>query len=80
MFVLIPKEGPDKELLSVRQEVETGLTDGKRTEVISGLVAGQSVSLPSWTAPEAVAVAANPFMPSFPKPPGGKRESANGEH
>ena len=78
-YVLVPSEGPRKEIVQVRRDIEPGLSDGKRTEVVSGLSSGEPVLVPLWSAPENIAAASNPFMPAFPKP-SSKREKADGAH
>jgi len=70
-MVMLPGEGKRPN----RQEVETGLTDGKVTEVVSGLEEGATVLVAQFTMPgkSGGVTGTNPFMPQRP---GGTRGGA----
>lgn len=62
--------GPQGE--SSAREVKLGLSDGRVTEVMAGLEAGDVILLPVYTAKEKKAGGANPFAPMGPRPPGAR--------
>jgi macrolide-specific efflux system membrane fusion protein len=57
------------------REIQVGLTDGKRIQVLSGLTEGETVLTPQLERKSANSGGTNPFMP---KAPGGKSRSASG--
>ena len=66
--VLVP--GPSKKARGKPVEIETGLTDGKRYEVVSGLQEGDSVLIASLSMKGAASSGeqqVNPLMPSRPR-------------
>ncbi len=68
--VLVPSAGPRPE----QQEIETGLTDGAKTEVVSGLSEGATVLVAQFNASSSKAVSGtNPFMPTRP----GSKKTSN---
>jgi macrolide-specific efflux system membrane fusion protein len=77
-FVLVP-DPKGKVAGGIPQEVELGLSDGKKTEVISGLTENDTVLVPVWTIPDAAKKGSNPFMPQFGKRNPG-RGTANGSN
>lgn len=72
-MVMLPGSGkrPD------RQEIETGLTDGKMTEVVSGLDEGATVLVAQFAMPgkSGAVSGTNPFMPQRPGRTGGRSGS-----
>jgi multidrug efflux pump subunit AcrA (membrane-fusion protein) len=51
VFVLVPApDSPYSKDKPIHREVETGLSDGKRTEVISGLEVGEKILVPEFHA------------------------------
>lgn len=63
--VLIPAAEKGEE--PIFQPIQTGVTDGKQTEVISGLKEGQKFLIKSFSTSElgSASAGSNPFMPSF---------------
>ncbi len=70
-----PNGQPGPQGSTTSKEVEIGLTDGKRTEIVSGLNEGEMVLLPVWSEPAEDIASVNPFMPT---PPGRGKEKTNG--
>jgi macrolide-specific efflux system membrane fusion protein len=70
--VLVKNEGEDK---PVEVEIETGLTDGKRTEVISGLKEGDNVVRAEIEKSDK-SKSSSPF--GLPSPPGRRGQSGGG--
>ncbi len=70
--VLVPGASGDERSRMV--EVETGMTDGKRTEIVSGLNEGATVLIVQ-AKTSAAEQGTNPFMPSRPS---GKRKQTGG--
>ena len=70
--VLVPGASEDEH--AVMKEVVTGLTDGKRTEIVSGLDEGATVLIVQ-AKTSADSKGTNPFMPSRPN---GKRQQGGG--
>lgn len=58
-IVLMP--GADKK--NIEREIETGITDGKKTEIVSGLEVGDKILIQQFKAKEQNAGGANPFSP-----------------
>lgn len=59
--VLVPD--PSGRTPAIRRPVETGLSDGKRLEVVSGVQAGDTVLVPVFKAPRSGQGQTNPFSP-----------------
>jgi macrolide-specific efflux system membrane fusion protein len=76
-FVLVPSAAPKRD--PQPQSIETGITDGKRVEVIAGLSLDSLVYLPNLVMPEEVAKSSNPFMPSMGRK-GPKKGGTDGPH
>ena len=76
-FVLKGGAKPDDKPTTV--VVQTGMTDGKQTEITSGLNEGDNVMIKTFSAGQLSAASAgtNPFMPS--RAPGGKAGGGGGE-
>lgn len=72
MSVLIPN--PKSGEAPIEQKIETGLTDGKRIEVTSGLKEGDAILVPEFKLGGAKANA-NPFAPTMP---GARRRTGSG--
>ena len=71
-YILVPN--PQSGEPPIERKIETGLTDGKRTEVTSGLAEGDTVLVPEFKLGGAKNQA-NPFAPSMP---GGKKKKGAG--
>jgi len=59
-------------------EVEVGLTDGKRVEILSGLEEGDAALVRSFRLPRAAAAGKNPFSPFGGRGMGGGRSGQGG--
>jgi len=59
----VRQSNPDNAAKPVRTKVDTGLSDGKKIEIISGLKEGDSVLTVSTRMPAAKSTASNPFSP-----------------
>jgi macrolide-specific efflux system membrane fusion protein len=71
-IVLVP--GPDKK--NVEHEIETGITDGKKTEIVAGLQEGDKILIQQFKAKEQSSGGASPFSPMGR--PKGKGKSGGG--
>lgn len=73
--VLLPSSSDNKNDPPTSVEVQTGMTDGKKTEIVSGLDEGATVLVVQANT-TAAAAGTNPFMPSRPT---GKRPTSGGD-
>lgn len=63
-YVLLgSKDGPKDGLPPAERAIKTGLSDGKRTEILSGLAEGDIVLVPQFKASTQKSKATNPFSP-----------------
>ena len=79
-FVLVPASGGGKPQTQI---IQTGITDGKETEVTSGLNEGDKVLIKAFSAGDLSAAASsgtNPFMPSMKGTGGGHAGGGGGGH
>ncbi len=81
--VLVPAASKDKHEAPASIEVQTGMTDGKKTEIVSGLTEGATVLIiqaNTLAAPTGI----NPFMPARPygkrTTPGSGAKEGGGSH
>jgi macrolide-specific efflux system membrane fusion protein len=75
-FVLLKGE---KGVKPEKVTIETGITDGSQTEIVSGLAEGDTVLIPSLTLEAAGDAESNPFMPKRPGSGGAtQRRGASG--
>ncbi|MEW6777678.1 MAG: HlyD family efflux transporter periplasmic adaptor subunit [Bdellovibrionota bacterium] len=58
---------PAAETPPAEREIKTGLTDGKSTEILSGLSEGEILLVPEITLPDQDAEPVNPFAPARPR-------------
>jgi macrolide-specific efflux system membrane fusion protein len=68
--VLVAGERPKKDP-PIERKVETGLTDGKRIEIVAGLTEGDTVLVPEFKLDGPKNKGNNPFAPT---PPGGRKK------
>ena len=68
---------PNGKKRPIAREVETGASDGKQIEIISGLKEGDSVLVRSFRLPRGNSAATNPFSP-FGRQRGGGEGSRRG--
>lgn len=65
-FVLVADESEPK-MKPVRREITAGLSDGKKTEVVSGIDENDSILVPRFEIAAESAGGSNPFMPAMGK-------------
>lgn len=75
-YVMVP--GEDGKGRRIQKDVQVGISDGKKVEVVAGLTDTDSVLVPVWTLPGEAAKSSNPFMPQFNNRRGISRGNANG--
>lgn len=64
-YVLVP--APTTDAPPVERLVKTGLSDGKQTEIVEGLQAGETALVANPTAQDGSSKSGNPFMPQMPR-------------
>lgn len=71
---------PGSDNKHIEREIETGISDGKKTEILSGLQAGEKILIQEFKVKDQSAAGSNPFSPMGRARGGSTRRSSSGGH